>query len=55
MASFSFELGDGKTMPGVGIGTFQVAASDAESLVATALQVRSSDCRTIPAQHDESH
>lgn len=39
MASFSFTLGDGRKIPGVGAGTFQIDASDAEAAVATALKV----------------
>ena len=31
MASFTFVLGDGCTIPGIGLGTFQIAAADAEA------------------------
>ena len=39
MASFSFLLGDGRKIPGVGLGTFQIVAADTEAAVAAALQV----------------
>ena len=39
MASFTFELGDGRMMPGVGLGTYQMTAADAEAAVTAALKV----------------
>jgi 2,5-diketo-D-gluconate reductase A len=39
MASLTFVLGDGRTIPGIGLGTFQIAASDAEAAVAAAFKV----------------
>jgi 2,5-diketo-D-gluconate reductase A len=39
MASFTFVLGDGRTIPGIGLGTFQIPASDAGAAVAAALKV----------------
>jgi len=39
MASYTFQLGDGRTMPGVGLGTYQMSESDAEAAVTTALKL----------------
>ena len=38
MASMRFELGDGNTMPGVGLGTFQVKGAACEAAVTAALR-----------------
>lgn len=39
MADLEFELGDGKKMPGIGIGTFQMSGAEVEASVVAALKV----------------
>ena len=39
MSSFSFELGDGNRMPGVGLGTFQARGPEVVAAVASALKL----------------
>lgn len=39
MSSFTFELGDGANIPGVGLGTFQADGPDVVAAVATALEL----------------
>ena len=37
--TMTFQLGDGRRMPAVGLGTYQMASSDAEAIVTAALKV----------------
>ena len=53
MASFTLVLGDGRTIPGIGLGTFQIPASDAEAAVAAALKVGYTHVDTADSYRNE--